>query len=175
MGFPAILSTSEPFQICIFNRKYSKLMFQMALSWWEKGLWQICMHHWTVHTKVESQKCPWDVRSWWESIPLNGPIHKIWHFSRFAVCITIGLFWRKTNKRLKRYFVQNKSKLNDSIRNISKTKIMERMLGNRFYYGDNRLAKSLALGNTSGHFCMSVCEQNFGLLSCGTNANVMLT
>ena len=35
--------------------------FQMALSWWEKGLWQICMHHWTVHAKVEFQKCPWDV------------------------------------------------------------------------------------------------------------------
>ena len=33
----------------------------MALSWWEKGLWQICMHHWTVHSKVEFQKCPWDV------------------------------------------------------------------------------------------------------------------
>ena len=33
----------------------------MALSWWEKGLWQICMHHWTVHAKVEFQKCPWDV------------------------------------------------------------------------------------------------------------------
>ena len=27
----------------------------------EKGLWQICMHHWTVHSKVEFQKCPWDV------------------------------------------------------------------------------------------------------------------
>ena len=27
MGFPAILSTLQPFQICIFNRKYSKLTF----------------------------------------------------------------------------------------------------------------------------------------------------
>ena len=36
----------------------------MALRWWEKGLWQICMHHWTVHSKVEFQKCPWDVRPW---------------------------------------------------------------------------------------------------------------
>ena len=27
MGFPAILSTLQPFQICIYNRKYSKLTF----------------------------------------------------------------------------------------------------------------------------------------------------
>ena len=27
MGFPAILSTSQPFQMCIYNRKYSKLTF----------------------------------------------------------------------------------------------------------------------------------------------------
>ena len=27
MGFPAILSTLQPFQICIFNRKHSKLTF----------------------------------------------------------------------------------------------------------------------------------------------------
>ena len=33
----------------------------MALRWWGKSLWQICMHHWTVHAKVEFQKCPWDV------------------------------------------------------------------------------------------------------------------
>ena len=42
----------------------------MALSWWEKGLWQICMHHWTVHAKVEFLKFPPHVRSWGgESIP----------------------------------------------------------------------------------------------------------
>ena len=28
----------------------------MALTWWEKGLWQICMHHWTVHEKVDFPK-----------------------------------------------------------------------------------------------------------------------
>ena len=27
----------------------------MALSWWKKGLWQIVMHHWTVHAKEEFQ------------------------------------------------------------------------------------------------------------------------
>ena len=68
MGFPAILSTLQPFQICIFNRKNSKLTFSNALSWWEKGLWQICMHHWTVHAKVEFQKFPPDVRSWGEGV-----------------------------------------------------------------------------------------------------------
>ena len=33
----------------------------MALRWWEKGLWQICMHHWTVHGKVDFPKFPPDV------------------------------------------------------------------------------------------------------------------
>ena len=27
MGFPAILSAIQPFQVCIYNRKYSKLTF----------------------------------------------------------------------------------------------------------------------------------------------------
>ena len=35
----------------------------MALSWWVKGLWQICMHHWTVHAKVVFQNFPTDVSS----------------------------------------------------------------------------------------------------------------
>ena len=28
----------------------------MALSWWGKGLWQICMHHWRVNAKVGISK-----------------------------------------------------------------------------------------------------------------------
>ena len=36
----------------------------MTLSWWGKGLWQIYMHHWTVHQKVEFPRFPPDVRSW---------------------------------------------------------------------------------------------------------------
>ena len=28
----------------------------MTLTWWEKGLWQICMHHWTKHEKVDFPK-----------------------------------------------------------------------------------------------------------------------
>ena len=63
MGFPTILSTLQPFQICICNRLNRKFTFQMALSWWEQGLWQICNHHWTVHAKVEFQTFPPDVKS----------------------------------------------------------------------------------------------------------------
>ena len=32
MGFPAILSTLQPFKICIYNKKYSKLTFFKWLS-----------------------------------------------------------------------------------------------------------------------------------------------
>ena len=47
MGFPAILSTLQPFEICIFNRKDSKLtIFKWISGDGGKGLWQICMHHW---------------------------------------------------------------------------------------------------------------------------------
>ena len=35
----------------------------MALSWWAKGLWQPCMHHWRVHAKVEFPRFPPDVRT----------------------------------------------------------------------------------------------------------------
>ena len=28
----------------------------MALTWCKKGVWQICMHHWTVHEKVDFLK-----------------------------------------------------------------------------------------------------------------------
>ena len=28
----------------------------MAIMLWGKGLWQICMHHWTVHEKVDFPK-----------------------------------------------------------------------------------------------------------------------
>ena len=35
----------------------------MALSWWGKGLWQICMYHWRVHVKVEFPRFPPGVRT----------------------------------------------------------------------------------------------------------------
>ena len=56
MGFPAILSTLQPFQICIFNRKDSKLTFSNGPQLMEKSLWQMCMHHWTVYAKVKFEK-----------------------------------------------------------------------------------------------------------------------
>ena len=34
----------------------------MALMSWGKGLWQICMHHWTVHGKVDFPKFPPDTQ-----------------------------------------------------------------------------------------------------------------
>ena len=61
MGFPAMLGALQPFKSAFSKGNIVNEHFQMALSWWEKGLWQICMHHWTVHAKVEFQKCPWDV------------------------------------------------------------------------------------------------------------------
>ena len=33
----------------------------MVLRWWEKGLCQMSMHHWTVHGKVDFLKFPQDV------------------------------------------------------------------------------------------------------------------
>ena len=62
MGFPAILSALHSFQICIFNRKNSKLTFSNGSQLMGKSLWQICMHHWTVHAKVEFPRFPPDVR-----------------------------------------------------------------------------------------------------------------
>ena len=35
----------------------------MALRLYKKGLLQICMHHWTVHGKVDFPKFPPDVSS----------------------------------------------------------------------------------------------------------------
>ena len=34
----------------------------MALNWWEQGLWQIFLHHWTIHAKVEFNKFPPEAR-----------------------------------------------------------------------------------------------------------------
>ena len=54
MGFPPILSTLQPFQICIFNRKYSKLTFSNGPQLMGKDSWHIYMHHWTVHAKFKN-------------------------------------------------------------------------------------------------------------------------
>ena len=63
MGYPAILSTLQPLQICIYKRKYSKLTFLNGSQVMGKGLWHISMHHWTVHAKVEFPRFPPDVRT----------------------------------------------------------------------------------------------------------------
>ena len=76
MGFPTILSTLQPCQIRIFNRKNSKLTFSNGSQLMGKGLWQICMHHWTVHAKVEFPKFPPDVRTW------GCPFHNFWSWTQ---------------------------------------------------------------------------------------------
>ena len=66
------LESSIP-QLWILNSEMNLNLFPIwevcSINFWswtdgDKGLWQICMHHWTVHAKVEFQKCPWDVRPW---------------------------------------------------------------------------------------------------------------
>ena len=64
MGFSAILSALQPFQIYISNRKNRKFTLSNGPQLMGKSLWQICMHHWKVHTKVEFPKFPPDVRTW---------------------------------------------------------------------------------------------------------------
>ena len=39
-----------------------EIMFSNGPQLMWKGLWQICKHHWTVHTKVEFHKFPPDLR-----------------------------------------------------------------------------------------------------------------
>ena len=90
MGFPAILSTLRPFQICIFNRTKSKLMFEIPLRYWRKGSWQICNHHWTVHIKSEFQHLAGGGLYWHN-------MHKYKLFllvllPRILMCINIKLF-----------------------------------------------------------------------------------
>ena len=63
MGFPAILSALQPFQICISNRKNTKLTFSNDSQLMQKGLWQNCMYHWRVHAKKEFPRFPPDVRT----------------------------------------------------------------------------------------------------------------
>ena len=69
----------------------------MVLSWWGKGLLQICMHHWTVYAKVEFSRFPLDVRTG-GSIPqllnlnsemnskilqsFRGPFHNFWSWTQ---------------------------------------------------------------------------------------------
>ena len=69
----------------------------MVLSWWGKGLFQICMHHWTVYAKVEFSRFPPDVRTG-GSIPQfltlksemnskffqswRGPFHNFWPWTQ---------------------------------------------------------------------------------------------
>ena len=54
----------------------------MALRLWEKGLLQICMHHWTVHGKVDFPKFSPDV-SWWGVHSTTSDPNSEMHFKNF--------------------------------------------------------------------------------------------
>ena len=62
-GVSVILRALQPFQIYIFSRRNGKLKFSNSPQVMGERLWQICMHHWTVHAKVEFEKFPPDVKS----------------------------------------------------------------------------------------------------------------
>ena len=90
MGFPTILSTLQPFQICIFNRKYIKLTYSNGPQLCEEALWQICLHQWTVHAKVEFKKIPPDVRSWGVHSTTFGPELRNVRYVRFTLISFMG-------------------------------------------------------------------------------------
>ena len=91
----------------------------MALSWWKKVYGKLAciigqyMQKYNLKKFQEMSDLGGPFHNFWSWTPeMNlkifpilgggsfhgmGPIHKIWYFSRFAACITIGLFWRKTN------------------------------------------------------------------------------
>ena len=74
MVFPAILSTLQPFQICIFNRKNSELTFSNGHQLMGKR----CMAnlHGSLGStcRIRIQKFPSDVRSWGG----EGSIPQLW-------------------------------------------------------------------------------------------------
>ena len=57
----------------------------MALRWWEKGLWQICMHHWTVHGKVDFLKFP-------PHVSAGGPFHNFWSWTQKCILKYFPIF-----------------------------------------------------------------------------------
>ena len=64
MGFPAIWSTLQPFQICIYNSKFSKWTFSNDSQLVAKRfLTKVHVHHWRLHAKVEFPIPPPDVRT----------------------------------------------------------------------------------------------------------------
>ena len=64
MGFPAIWSTLQPFQICIYNSKFSKWTFSNDSQLMGKRfITNFHVHHWRVHATVEFPIPPPDVRT----------------------------------------------------------------------------------------------------------------
>ena len=61
-GFPAVLSALQPFQICIFNRKYSNLTSSWHWANGEKVYGKFACIIGTVHAKVEFQNMSMTMR-----------------------------------------------------------------------------------------------------------------
>ena len=51
-----------------------------AITWWEKGIRQICIYQWTVHGKVEFPKFPPDLR-----LGEGGPFHKFLPYTQKCI------------------------------------------------------------------------------------------
>ena len=100
----------------------------MVLRWWEKGLLQICMHHWTVHGKVDFSKISMRCQLW-GSIQQPLILNSEMHFKNFQILgvhstewahsqdLTLfpfycvhhhRSFWRKTNDNNDNYILHLK-------------------------------------------------------------------
>ena len=63
MGFPPILSTLQPFKICIYNRNYIKLTFSNGSHLIGKRCMANLHASWGVHAKVEFPRFPPYIRT----------------------------------------------------------------------------------------------------------------
>ena len=81
MGFPAILSTLQPFQICIYNRKYSKLTFSNGSQLMGKRFMA------NLHASLESS-CKIDFQDFQQMSELGG----VNHLSTFDAHLRNGSF-----------------------------------------------------------------------------------
>ena len=84
MGFPAILCALQPFQICIFNRKYRKLMFSNGPQLMGKRF--MANVHASLDSKCKSKISKMSMRCQ----IMGGPFHNFWSWSwKWKFCIDI--------------------------------------------------------------------------------------
>ena len=100
MGFPPILSTLQHFK-CIFSiENRSKLTFSNGPHVMGKRF--MANLHASLYSTWKSRfsKISFRCQHGGGYVPRNGPVHKIWHFSSFTACITIGLSDERPIKQL---------------------------------------------------------------------------